>query len=118
MQAIFEEGMAYLARWFSPFFYDTGKVPSGVMLRLSLGLEAWVIDSWASYPIYRVGLFKRNLDCFLKVSYCLKPCSILQAVMSPSFSVEEGDGIGSDAYCTPNARKSVCQGVSVLMIGL
>jgi len=33
-------------------------------------------------------------------------------------SVEEGDGMGSDAYCTPNARKSVCQGVSVLMMGL
>jgi len=32
-------------------------------------------------------------------------------------SVEEGDGMGCDAHCTPNVRKSVYQGVLVLLMG-
>jgi len=73
------------------FFYDTCKISNGVMLHLSLGFGAWMIDSLASSPyMYRVGLFRRDLDYFLKVLFRVKLCYVLQAVMSPSFFIRWG----------------------------
>jgi len=37
--------------------------------------------------VYRVGLFRGDIVYFLKISCCLKPFSVLQAVMSPPFFI-------------------------------
>jgi len=34
-----------------------------------------------------VGFFRSDLVCFLKIPYSLKPSSVLQAVISPSFFI-------------------------------
>jgi len=63
-----------------------------------------------------VGLFRRDLDYFLKVLCYLKLCSASSDVSFILHSMEEEDGMGSDTYCTPNAQESICQGVLVLVM--
>ena len=64
-----------------------------------------------------MGLFRRDLDCLLKVFCYFKAmfCSASGDAFFILHSVEEGDGIGGVTYCTPNILESVCRGVLVLI---
>ena len=64
--------------------------------------------------------FRRDQSCFLKVPYC-KNLALLSTGDDVSFVlhlVEKGEGDDGDGYCTLDVQEFICQGVSVLVMGL
>ena len=106
MWALFEEGMTYLAWWFTSLLLWHVLDPKWSSVSPSFGIKSrgcWLLGFFLLY-IYRMGLFRRDVDCLLKVFYCFKAlfCSASSDVFFVLHSVEEGDEMGGVAYCTPN----------------
>jgi len=67
---VFEEGVVYPARSFRSESSRHVYAADWVSLHLLWGLESWAANAWASFlSINRVKIFRRDLRCFLKVSY-------------------------------------------------
>jgi len=66
-----------------------------------------------------VKIFKRDLNCFLRVPHRkILHCSASGDVSFVLHTVEKGEGKDGNGCCTLNVHESVCRGVLVLVMGL
>jgi len=66
----------------------------------------------------RAKIFRRDLGCFLRIPCCkYLDCFVGGDVSFVLRSAEKGERGDGDGCCTLDVQESICQGVSVLMMG-